>query len=226
MIILMGELFVILMILARFEETRNLEGLRGFYNVEYGKRREKVDFQHLSKEFEYPFLMENCGLSGSDGVEKGRDTVNVTTREATKRDLPQIIGLLSQLSPTGEPNTSLKKAASVFKKIRRYPFYKIYVSVLDERIVGVFELMIMDNLAHLGKPSAVIEDVVVTAERRRRGIGKIMMNYAMNVCREMGCYKLTLSSNLKREEAHDFYESLGFRKHGFSFHVELAEELP
>ncbi len=217
---------VILMILARFEETRNLEGLRGFYNVEYGKRREKVDFQHLPKEFEYPYLMQNCKLSGFNGVEKVRDTLGVITREATKSDLPQIIVLLSQLSLRGGSNTSLKKAESFFKKIRRYPFYKIYVTVLDEQIVGVFELLIMDNLAHLGMPSAVIEDVAVTAEHRRRGIGKVMMNYAMNVCREMGCYKLTLSSNLKREEAHDFYESLGFRKHGFSFHVELAEELP
>ncbi len=151
--------------------------------------------------------------------------MDVITREATKSDLPQIIGLLSQLSLRGEPNTPLKKAESIFRKIRRYPFYKIYVTVLDEQIVGVFELVIMDNLAHLGMPSAIIEDVVVAAEHRRRGIGKVMMNYAMNVCREMGCYKLALSSNLKREEAHDFYESLGFRKHGFSFHVELAEEL-
>ncbi len=218
MIILIGEL-------ARFEETCNLEGLRRFYNVEYGRRWEKANFQHLQNKFEYPYLMQNCWLSGFDGVEKGKDTVDVITREATKSDLPQIIGLLSQLSLRGESDTPLKKAESIFKKIRRYPFYKIYVTVLDEQIVGVFELLIMDNLAHLGMPSAIIEDVVVAAEHRRRGIGKVMMNYAMNVCREMGCYKITLSSNLKREEAHDFYESLGFQKHGFSFYVELAEEL-
>ncbi len=225
MIILIGVLFLILVILARFEETCNLEGFRRFYNVEYGRRWEKADFQHLQNKFEYLYLMQNGWLSGFNGVEKGGDTVDVITREATKSDLPQIIGLLSQLSLRGEPNTSLKKAESIYKKIRRYPFYKIYVTVLDEQIVGVFELLIMDNLAHLGMPSAIIEDVVVAAEHRRRGIGKVMMNYAMNVCRKMGCYKITLSSNLKREEAHDFYESLGFRKHGFSFYAELAEEL-
>ena len=32
-----------------------------------------------------------------------------------------------------------------------------------------------------------------------------------------------LSSNLKKIEAHAFYESLDFEKHGFSFRVELNQ---
>jgi len=36
-------------------------------------------------------------------------------------------------------------------------------------------------------------------------------------CRSAGCYKLALSSNLKRAGAHRFYDSLGFERHGFSF---------
>jgi hypothetical protein len=43
----------------------------------------------------------------------------------------------------------------------------------------------------------------------------------MKYSKEKGCYKMTLSSNLKRESAHAFYDSLGFKKHGFSFLVEL-----
>lgn len=34
-----------------------------------------------------------------------------------------------------------------------------------------------------------------------------------------GCYKAALSSNLKRERAHAFYESLGFERHGYSFRI-------
>ncbi len=48
-----------------------------------------------------------------------------------------------------------------------------------------------------------------------------MMNYAIKLCRENGCYKVALSSNLKREKAHAFYEKLGFKKHGYSFLVEF-----
>lgn len=80
--------------------------------------------------------------------------------------------------------------------------------------------MIMDNLAHQGAPSGIIEDVVVSERHQRQGIGKAMMQYAMQVCQERGCYKVSLSSNLKRAKAHRFYESLGFQKHGYSFLVE------
>jgi len=43
----------------------------------------------------------------------------------------------------------------------------------------------------------------------------------MQIAKEKGCYKLTLSSNLRREAAHAFYESLGFTKHGYSFLIEF-----
>ena len=37
----------------------------------------------------------------------------------------------------------------------------------------------------------------------------------------LGCYKVTLSSGLKRSGAHAFYESMGFRCHGFSYLLSL-----
>ena len=43
----------------------------------------------------------------------------------------------------------------------------------------------------------------------------------MEQCRAAGCYKLSLSTNLRRKEAHAFYESLGFQKHDYSYSVEL-----
>jgi GNAT superfamily N-acetyltransferase len=46
-----------------------------------------------------------------------------------------------------------------------------------------------------------------------------MMEHARALAREAGCYKLALSSNQKRVEAHAFYERIGFERHGFSFVV-------
>ena len=50
-----------------------------------------------------------------------------------------------------------------------------------------------------------------------QGVGKAMMEHAREQCRLAGCYKLALSSNLRREAAHRFYEALGFERHGYSF---------
>ncbi|MDI3464014.1 MAG: Acetyltransferase, GNAT family [Nitrospira sp.] len=82
-----------------------------------------------------------------------------------------------------------------------------------------FALLIMENLGHLGTPSAVIDDVAVDPAWQGHGVGNMMIHHALEVAREKGCYKAALSSNLKRERAHAFYESLGFERHGYSFRV-------
>jgi len=73
----------------------------------------------------------------------------------------------------------------------------------------------------LDKVNGYVEDVVVDAEFQSQGIGRQMIEYAIDVCRKNGCYKMVLSSSLKCERAHQFYENLGFEKHGFSFLIEI-----
>ncbi len=146
--------------------------------------------------------------------------MNIQIRQATKADLPAILNLYATVLDKGEV-LSIEQAETLFAKMAVYPNYKVYVAENEAGIIGTFALLIMDNLAHVGTPSGVVEDVVVADEVQGKGIGKAMMNFAMERCKEVGCYKLVLSSNLKRHEAHAFYESLAFEKHGFSFRVNL-----
>jgi GNAT superfamily N-acetyltransferase len=62
-----------------------------------------------------------------------------------------------------------------------------------------------------------VEYVVVDEKHRRRGIGKLLMDDVIERAKEAGCYKIMLTSDNRREEAHDFYRSLGFEAsaHGF-----------
>jgi GNAT superfamily N-acetyltransferase len=95
---------------------------------------------------------------------------------------------------------------------------------LDGRPVGTFALLVMDNLGHMGTPSAILEDVVVAESCRGTGIGQQMMAFATDLCRQKGCYKFFFSSNINRTDAHRFYENLGFEKHGYSFYIDLQQE--
>jgi GNAT superfamily N-acetyltransferase len=146
--------------------------------------------------------------------------VSLEIRAATEADLPSILALYVDVEDGG-PVLSIEEARSILARTRNYPDYTIYVAILDGSVIGTFELLIMDNLAHLGAPSGVLEDIVVHRDWRGKGVGKQMVRFAMNRCRERGCYKLALSSNLKREAAHRFYDRLGFQRHGYSFVVEL-----
>jgi len=126
---------------------------------------------------------------------------------------------------TKKTETSSKPARAPFRirfqRIKGYPDYKIFIATHDSEVVGTFAFLIMENLVNGGLPSGIVEDVAVLAEYQGEGIGRQMMHFAFERCRERGCYKLVLSSNEKRTAAHRFYDSLGFKRHGFSFHVNL-----
>lgn len=147
--------------------------------------------------------------------------MQVVIREANNKDLAGIIEIYNQSDMDNGMALSEEQAEVIFKRISTYPHYKIFIAVINEKIIGTFELAIMDNLAHMGDTSGLIEDVVVKTEWQSKGIGKQMMKYAIEYCRKYGCYKVILSSNLKREKAHYFYESLDFEKYGYSFLLKL-----
>lgn len=150
--------------------------------------------------------------------------VSVEIREATDQDLPSILSLYAQPDMDNGKVLSLEQAREIFAQMKAYPDYRVYVAVVYGEIIGTFALLIMDNLAHMGSPSGIVEDVVVHLSWQGKGIGKQMIQFAMDRCREKGCYKIALSSNMKRETAHHFYESLGFQRHGYSFVVRSPRE--
>lgn len=139
-------------------------------------------------------------------------------REATTDDLPQVLALYAQMSTNDDGVIDIDHAKSIFAQFARYPSYRLWLACdAQGRAIGSYALLVMHNLAHMGTPAAVVEDVVVHPQYRGRGIGRRMMEHAQALAREAGCYKLALSSNLQRDRAHAFYESLGFERHGISF---------
>ena len=142
-------------------------------------------------------------------------------RKAQIDDLPAILQLYAQPGMDDGKILDVSYAESIFQRMQQYPNYRLFVAQENDNIVGSYALLIMDNLAHCGALSAIVEDVVVSPTRHGQGIGKQMMWHAMKLAREADCYKLVLSSNAKRDAAHEFYKSLGFYLHGFSFRVDF-----
>ncbi|MDT7514750.1 GNAT family N-acetyltransferase [Rhodoferax mekongensis] len=141
-------------------------------------------------------------------------------RQAGEADLPAVLALYAQPDLDDGQVLSDEDARAVFAQFARYPNYRLFVAVRDDTVVGTYALLVMHNLAHRGAPSAIAEDVVVDKACQGQGIGRQMMAHALQRAKEAGCYKLALSSNRKRTDAHAFYESLGFQQHGLSFVME------
>ena len=145
--------------------------------------------------------------------------MKISIKKAKNSDLPDILELYADSDIDNGKKLDINAAKKQFDKILTYPNYNVYVAIHDDEIIGTFELLIMDNLAHLGAPSAIVEDVVVHKDYRGQSVGKQMMRFAMDESKKAGCYKMVLSSNMRRDRAHHFYESLGFEKYGFGFRI-------
>jgi GNAT superfamily N-acetyltransferase len=150
------------------------------------------------------------------------DQATLLIRPAAAADLRKVLDLYAQPELDAGNVLPVETATRLHERFADYPDYTLYVAERGDDIVGTFALLVMHNLGHLGAPSAIVEDVAVAPSMQGQGIGKAMMQFALDRSREKGCYKLMLSSNAKREHAHAFYESLGFERHGFSFRVNLT----
>ncbi|MCJ2085456.1 GNAT family N-acetyltransferase [Methylobacterium sp. E-005] len=145
--------------------------------------------------------------------------IGLTVRRAGKPDLPTVLDLYGELN-SGRVAT-LEQAEALLDRLETaYPDYGLYVAEAGGAIVGTFCLIILDNIAHWGMPSALVESVVVASGHRGGGLGRAMMQEAFRLAQARGCYKLALSSNVDAKPAHVFYERLGFERYGYSFRLD------
>ena len=154
------------------------------------------------------------------------DAADIHVRPAAEADLPAVLALYAQPGMDDGRILPLAEARHLLARFATYPDYTLYVAERDGEIVGTFAMLIMDNLGHLGAPSAIVEDVMVAPAAQGRGIGQAMMDFARQKSLEKRCYKLVLSSNAKRERAHRFYEQLGYERYGYCFRLDLARVAP
>ena len=127
---------------------------------------------------------------------------------ARKDQLPGILSLYRQLVPGEEP-LGMDQAEVIWDRVEKQGI-KYFVAADGDRIVSSLYLAVIPNLTRGGKSIGFIENVITDSEYRRQGIGKKLIDMALEYAKENNCYKVLLQSAMKRKEAHIFYESCGF----------------
>jgi GNAT superfamily N-acetyltransferase len=139
----------------------------------------------------------------------------IVIRSATREDVAELLTVLPQL--TSDPQRpaaampSLAEALAIFDRQQQHGNVLVLVATAgaDGPIIGSCTLVIVPNFTYGGRPWAIAENVVIVAAYRGRGIGTRLMEYACDLCRHHGCYKLQLISGPKPEQVR-FYRDLGF----------------
>jgi GNAT superfamily N-acetyltransferase len=147
-------------------------------------------------------------------------------REATPADLEAIVRLHEADAVGGhgdvwtEENRSAYEAA--FHALAAHPDHRLHVAEEGGRIVGTFLLSFLPGLTGIGALHAELRAVQVRSDLRSQGIGARMVAFAEAEARRRGAAVIELTSNLKRVEAHRFYERLGYAKSHAGFKKKLG----
>jgi len=135
-----------------------------------------------------------------------------TIRAANASDRQVLCELYRQLNPDDPPWPSDAYAADALASVLAQAGTTILICEAGGVAVSTCMLVVCPNFSRAGRPFALIENVVTHREHRRHGHGRRVVARAIEIARELGCYRVTLMTGSRREETLRFYEGTGMRR--------------
>jgi GNAT superfamily N-acetyltransferase len=153
-------------------------------------------------------------------------TGNLVIREADEPDLGRIVELLTLgTAPGAPPSTEDPSDLTPYRAALRDIVAAggaLLVAERDGEVVGACQLIVFRHLQAHGGLCAEVESVHVHPEHRGGGVGTALLRGAVDRARRSGCYRVQLTSNVARSDAHRFYGRLGFVPSHIGFKLPLT----
>ena len=132
--------------------------------------------------------------------------MDVIVREVNVEDAPRIAELSSQLGYA----RSVPATSRTIESIIRHPDEIIRVAVHQQMVVGWIHVFYATRVE--SSPFCEIGGIVIDDHYRHKGIGKLLVASIKPWCMTKGTSMLRVRCNIKRNEAHQFYLTLGFEE--------------
>ena len=139
-------------------------------------------------------------------------------RDAEEADLAAVVALLaddylgSQREDAGTPLNPAYLAA--FREMQAQGGNRLIVAEAElegsRRIVGSLQFVVLPGVSLKGMRRAQVEGVRVDRSLRGAGLGRRLLQHAIDLAKAEGCGLLQLTADTSRGDARRFYESLGF----------------
>ncbi|CEI82738.1 aminoalkylphosphonic acid N-acetyltransferase [Oceanobacillus oncorhynchi] len=135
-------------------------------------------------------------------------------RKAQKEDLPAIVRLLAddELGSGREryEDPLPEEYDQSFDAIEAQIGNQVILALEEEEVIGCIQLTIIPGLARLGMKRAQIEGVRVDKKYRGKRVGEALFKEAIAIAKAEKCGLVQLTTDKQRNDAHRFYERLGF----------------
>ncbi|WP_098007549.1 GNAT family N-acetyltransferase [Streptomyces sp. sk226] len=144
-------------------------------------------------------------------------------RPVTADDLASVVAMLADdpLGAQRESPDDLTPYEDAFQRLADDPNQHVVVAVREGRVVGTLQLTIVPGLSRRGATRSIIEGVRIHGDERGSGLGTQLIQWAVDESRRQDCRLVQLTSDVTREDAHRFYERLGFTASHVGFKLAL-----
>ncbi len=137
-------------------------------------------------------------------------------RPAVAEDLPGILALYRLLHPD-DPKLDAAVTERVWSSILSSGVTSVIVADAAGLLASSCALAIIPNLSRSARAYGVIENVVTHAEHRRTGLGRRVLQAALDMAWQAECYKVMLATGSQREATLRFYRDAGFSQGGKTY---------
>jgi len=143
----------------------------------------------------------------------GREAAAARMRRAHGGDVAALEVLLAELE---HPTPHAVLAANLAQFDELWPRHAAFVAELDGAVVALVTVSAVPML-HRSSLLGRISSFVVSAALTGRGIGTRLLEHAEAHLVSVGCGHIEVTSALRRERAHRFYEERGYVRQGLRF---------
>jgi ribosomal protein S18 acetylase RimI-like enzyme len=142
---------------------------------------------------------------------------NLTIRAAEINDA----GALAQLMCELGYETTKSEMQMRLERIASDERYRTFVALRDSKVCGMIGTFTSLSYEH-NDPGGRILALVTLSTMRRHGIGRALIATAEKDFVQRGIRRVALNTRLTRDDAHKFYESLGYERNGWRFVKQIS----
>ena len=136
--------------------------------------------------------------------------LDLTIRVAEMNDAAALAQLMCELGY----ETTKSEMQMRMERIAADDYYRTFVAVLDGKVCGMIGTLACPSYEY-NDPGGRILALATLGTMRRRGIGRALIATAEKDFAHRGIRRVAVNTRLAREDAHKFYESLGYERNGW-----------
>jgi ribosomal protein S18 acetylase RimI-like enzyme len=149
-----------------------------------------------------------------------RVVADLAIRAADLSDAAALASLMIELGYQTSDTEMRTRLDAILKDSR----YRTFVAVSDGQICGMIGTVCHCSYEHNDLAGRILA-LVVSREMRKSGVGRQLIAAAESDFARRNVRRIALNTRLTRQEAHQFYERLGYERNGFRFVKDLSVRL-